>query len=226
MSPTLTFDPYELMPFTGYIDPATGRQVRYLSLAHFIHSERVSGVDEHYRKYLLQLDDPELFRLEVDGVAITSGERSNWGDMKGSLLYAGIFMQALSNRERYSQYIEIVDQLSVASCSFSDDAAAVLGQFIGDIKDPQDALKVVFLGDNRNEEYIKSCLSTVFAKRAPFVCSRSKTTVVRRAFQLLHERAPRLTRCSMLLSVMTLLRKTSSAAARTYSTSKAVMTPS
>ena len=167
MTPKLTFDPYELMPFTGYLDPETGRQVKYLSLAHFIHSERVAGIDEQYRKYLLKLEDPELFRLEVDGVAITCGERPNWSDTKGSLLYAGIFMQALSNRDRYSQYVERVEQLSVASCSFSDDAAAALGHFIGDINAPQDALKVVFLGDNRNSDYIQSCLSTVFAKRGP-----------------------------------------------------------
>lgn len=167
MSPGLTFDPYELMPFAGYIEPTTGRQELYPSLAHFFHSEQVSGVDEHYRRYLLKLHDPELFRLEVDGVGIGCGERPEWEGLKLSTLYAGIFMQALSNRERFGELIENAGNLSVASCSFSADAAAALGEFIHDLHTPEEALKVVFLGGERDAEYISSCLGAIFAKRAP-----------------------------------------------------------
>lgn len=167
MSPATTFDPFDHMPFTGYIDPMTGRQERYLSLAHFIHSERLAGVDDHYRKYLLNLDDPELFRLEVDGVGFTGGDRPEWDDLRQPLIYAGIFMQALSNREHYGQLIANASNLSIADCSFSNEAAVAMGEFIGDIQAPQDKLKVVFLGACSDLDYISKCLGVIFAKRAP-----------------------------------------------------------
>ncbi|MFL1449314.1 hypothetical protein ACI77O_13035 [Pseudomonas tritici] len=167
MSLGLTFDPYELMPFVGYIEPSTGRQELYPSLAHFFHSEQISGMDEHYRNYLLKLNDPELFRLEVDGVGIGCGEKSDWEHVRMDALYAGIFMQALSNRERYGEFFENADKLSVASCSFSSDAATVLGEFIQDLHDPQGALKVVFLGAVHDLGYIELCLDALFANRAP-----------------------------------------------------------
>jgi predicted NAD-dependent protein-ADP-ribosyltransferase YbiA (DUF1768 family) len=167
MSPGSTFDPYELMPFTGYIEPSTGRQETYLSLAHFIHSERVAGVDEHYRRYLLQLDDPELFRLEVDGVGITSGDKPNWETVKVRLLYAGIYMQAISNRERYGLLLAQAHTLAIASCSFSQDAAEAMGEFVGDVQSPQDKLKVAFIGAVQDAGFIESCLGVVFARKRP-----------------------------------------------------------
>ena len=45
MSSGTTFDPFAMMGFTGYIDPATGRPDQYHSLAHFVYSE-LAGVDE------------------------------------------------------------------------------------------------------------------------------------------------------------------------------------
>lgn len=167
MSPITTFDPFEMMGFTGYIDPATGRQEQYLTLAHFVYSERFAGVDEHYRRYLLQMDDPEIFRLEVDGVGMVGQENEDWIAAGQHLLYAGIFMQALSNRERFGKLLANADQLSIASCAFSQDAAQAMGQFIGHVLNPQDKLKVMFLGDCRYEEYIGNCMSVIFGKRAP-----------------------------------------------------------
>ena len=167
MRPGSMLDPFELMPFTGYIERSTGRQETYLSLAHFIHSERFAGVDEHYRRYLLQLDDTELFRLEVDGVGITCGDKPDWDAMKVRLLYAGIYMQALSNREHYGNLLAKADNLSIANCSFSEDAAEAMGEFVGDIQTPQDKLKVAFLGATQDESFIESCLSVIFARRGP-----------------------------------------------------------
>lgn len=167
MNPASTFDPFEPMPFVGYIDPATGRQDRYLSLAHFIYSERFAGVDEHYRRYLLQLEDTELFRLEVDGVGFTGTDKPGWEVMRPRLIYSGIFMQALSNRERFGQLLANIDQLAIANCSFSDEAANAMGQFIGDVRMPQDKLKVLFLGSCADTHYIESCLGVIFGKREP-----------------------------------------------------------
>lgn len=167
MSPGTTFDPFEMMEFRGYIDPATGRQDEYLSLSHFVYSERLAGVDEQFRQYLLKLDDPELFRLEVDGVGIAGQDSDDWMAAVQQLLYAGIFMQALSNRDRFGVLLGNAGQLSIASCAFGEDAAMAMGRFIGDVRQPQDKLKVIFLGDCRDNEYIDNCLSVIFGKRAP-----------------------------------------------------------
>lgn len=167
MSPGTTFDPFDMVEFTGYIDPATGRQEQYLSLAHFVYSERLAGVDEQYRRYLLQMEDPELFRLEVDGVGMAAQDAEVWKATVEQLLYAGIFMQALSNRERFTELLGNADQLSIANCAFSQDAAIAMGNFIADVRQPQDKLKVIFLGDCRDEEYVADCLSVIFGKREP-----------------------------------------------------------
>lgn len=167
MSPGLTFDPFEMMPFTGYIEPSTGRQEQYLSLAHFVYSERLVGVDEQYRRYLLQMDDPELFRLEVDGVGLAGQDTEEWEAAMQPLLYSGIFMQAISNRERFGQLLGNANKLSIANCLFSHDAAQAMGQFINDVRTPQDKLKVIFLGDCSDGVYVDNCLSVIFGKRAP-----------------------------------------------------------
>lgn len=167
MSSGKTFDPFEMMGFTGYIDPATGRQVQYLSLAHFVYSERLADVDEQYRRYLLQMDDPELFRIEVDGVGMAGLGVEDCSEVMQQLLYAGIFMQALSNRERFGSLIGNAAGLTIASCPFSQDAANAMGRFISDVRQPQDKLKVIFLGDCTDMEYVANCMSVIFAKRSP-----------------------------------------------------------
>lgn len=167
MSPGITFDPFELMDFVGFIDPETGRQDKYLSLAHFVYSERLAGVDEQYRRYLLKMEDPELFRLEVDGVGVAGQDTEGWSSAIQQLLYAGIFMQALSNRERFGELLVKADQLSIADCTFSQDTAVAMGKFIGDLRQPKDKLKVLFLGDCRDEDYVRNCLSVIFGKRSP-----------------------------------------------------------
>jgi len=166
MSSGTTFDPFAMMGFTGYIDPATGRPDQYHSLAHFVYSE-LAGVDEQYRRYLLQMVDPELFRLEVDGVGITGHGTDDWSEAVQQLLYAGIFMQALSNRGHFSELLGNADRLTVASCAFSQDAAVAMGKFIGDLRLPQGKLKVLFLGDCRDTKYVDDCLGVIFGKRAP-----------------------------------------------------------
>lgn len=167
MSPGLTFDPFEMMPFTGYIEPTTGRQEQYLSLAHFVYSERLARVDEQYRRYLLQMEDPELFRLEVDGVGLAGQDTEEWDAAMQQLLYAGIFMQALSNRECFGNLLSNAETLSIANCLFSQEAAQAMGQFIKDVRQPQDKLKVLFLGDCRDDLYVDNCMSVIFGKRAP-----------------------------------------------------------
>lgn len=167
MSPGTTFDPYEVMPFHGYMEQDTGRQARYLSLAHFIHSERFRGVDEHYRTYLLRLEDAELFRLEVDGIGQIGSDSQDWSHRKSRLLYAGIFMQAVAHRDRYSQLLACGSGLSVASSSYSDDLARAMGEFIKDVSTPQEKLKVAFAGSYGDLEYAQGCLKIIFANRLP-----------------------------------------------------------
>lgn len=167
MSKVITFDPFERMPFQGYIEQDTGRQAQYLSLAHFIHSERFRGVDDHYRGYLLRLDDMELFQLEVEGIGQTSSDCEDWVRNKQRLIYAGIFMQAVANRERYVELLSPGVALSVAACSYSDDLAEAMGAFIHDVSATQDKLKVAFVGACTDMDFTRACLNVIFAKRLP-----------------------------------------------------------
>lgn len=167
MSPVITFDPFERLPFRGYIEPGSGRQAYYLSLAHFIHSERFRGIDDQYRSYLLRLEDIELFRLEVDCIGQTGVDSEDWAQNKHRLLYAGIFMQAIANRDRYGELLQAGEALSVAASSYTDELAIAMGEFIHDVKGSQDKLKVAFIGACSDRAYAKECLEVIFAKRLP-----------------------------------------------------------
>lgn len=167
MSKVITIDPFERMPFLGYIEQVSGRQTKYLSLAHFVHSERFRGVDEHYRGYLLRLDDMELFQLEVEGIGNISADSDDWVRNKQRLIYAGIFMQAVANRERYVELLGAGVELAVAASSYSDELAEAMGTFIHDVSATQDKLKVAFAGACSDMSYAKECLEVIFAKRLP-----------------------------------------------------------
>ncbi len=167
MSAVITFDPFEPLPFSGYIDPESGRQERYISLAQFFHTERLRGTDPQYRQYLLQLNDPEMFRLEVEGVGIIGGVREGWESIQSNVLYAGIYMQAISNRNQYAHFVRNSQQLCVADSSEASEIANALGEFISDISSGGTGLKVAFLGQGSDPDYMRQCFSVVFAKNRP-----------------------------------------------------------
>lgn len=167
MSEKNLYDPFEQMPFVGYIDESTGRQETYLSLAHFYHTERLRGADEHYRRYLMRLEDPELFQLEVEGLGVSGSQsREGWDALHLKVLYAGIYMQAVSNRNAFTELVQNANRLQIVDSDLAQDIATVMSQFINDLSgDPK--LKVGFLGGTSNTEFASNCLGVIFAKNSP-----------------------------------------------------------
>jgi hypothetical protein len=167
MSEQNLYDPFEQMPFVGYIDESTGRQETYLSLAHFYHTERLRGTDEHYRRYLMRLEDPELFQLEVEGLGVSGSQsRVGWDDLHLKVIYAGIYMQAVSNRNAFTELVQNANRLEIVDSDLAHDIAAVMSQFISDLSG-EPKLKVGFLGGTSSTEFASNCLGVIFAKNSP-----------------------------------------------------------
>lgn len=166
MSSTVNFDPFKIMPFEGYVDPTTGTRERYISLVHFYYSEQLRGLDEQYRQYILNLSDPELFRLEVEGVWQSQGEN---GEGRASrIFYAGIYMQASNNRTEYMDYLANITNLSVTNCENDNIIAEALGLFFNDISGSNEQQrKVVFLGSCPDKKFMLECINTIFSKNLP-----------------------------------------------------------
>lgn len=162
-----TFDVYERLPFNGYIDLTTGRQQRFMSLGHFVFCSRFAQVDPEYGRYLLNLADPELFMLEVEAVGYTGPGEEQWHAAKMRVINAGIFMQALSNRERYAALVRNLEALTVVESVISDDVTNGLSLFVQGLNAAATSLKVAFFGDCDSQAYIDECMGVIFSKRYP-----------------------------------------------------------
>lgn len=96
-----TYDPYEEIPFLAFGD-VSGDPHPSLehcrSLMHFIEAEKFLGVDERYRRFLLQLSDREDLLLETAGVS-QAMRRSDWNAVRDRLIRAGVWMQLVQNQE-------------------------------------------------------------------------------------------------------------------------------
>lgn len=163
---TITYNPYEQIPFNGYRSDAQPLGERFLSLMHFIESEKFRGVDERYRSYLLTLDDPIDFRLETAGVAQCQ-RRTDWDDVKGSLIRAGMWMQLVQHQET------LRDQLLRPDCSTGiqliDDAAnAIYTRLVAANSEPDQLRRVVITGDTTSHaSAIFDLLNQIFSSRLP-----------------------------------------------------------
>ena len=173
MNSAAKYDPFRIMPFEGYINGATGRRESYMSLAHFYYSEQLRGVDENYRQYILNQSDPELFRVEVEGVWQTNGKEDQ--ERAYRIFYAGIYMQALNNKDVYSGFLSNASNLCVTNCENDALIADALGQFISDIVNGNEGQrKVAFLGAGSTNEYMLSCMEAIFAKNSPHCIFKMK----------------------------------------------------
>ena len=164
MTSNLLFDPFAEMPFNGYLDPTSGEPTYYRSLAHFVYSEMMRSVDPQYQAYLIGLDDSELFRLEVEDVALGQASCST-SDLQ-QLVYAGVYMQAASNKEAYSVILNSPELVSVQDCELADDIASVLGRFISDLQSSDQLLRVAFMLEGVSPDFLNEVLSVLFKKRA------------------------------------------------------------
>jgi len=100
-SPTTTspiYDPYAILPFVAYRSEACPEGDLCHSLMHFIESEKFRGVDDCYRRFLLQQDDPDDFLLET--AAIQQGDvRADWAEQRAGLIRAGMWMQLVQHQD-------------------------------------------------------------------------------------------------------------------------------
>lgn len=65
---------------------------------HFIEAEKFLGVDDRYRRFLLQLDDREDLLLETAGVS-QAMRRADWSAVRDRLIRAGVWMQLVQNQD-------------------------------------------------------------------------------------------------------------------------------
>lgn len=164
---TITYDPYQHLPFLAYGSNAQPHGERFLSLMHFVESEKFRGVDESYRQYLLTLDDPIDFRLETAGVA-QCRRRTDWDDVKGALIRAGIWMQLVQHQEALRTQLLRPD--SSSGVELIDDAARfIYGRLVKANQSGGDPLRrVVITGDTTLSSIaLFDRFDQIFASRLP-----------------------------------------------------------
>ena len=160
-----TYDPYQILPFRGYVDSSTGERERYLSLAHFYHHMRLAGSDLNLRQHLASIDCPELFRIEAEGVGYQTTVQ-NWADLEVACLKAGLYMQAVEQKDFFSYLLNDVSKLSFTSCAFGTSLATALSEFVESLSSNEGPLKVFFAGD-ASPEFANQCFDIIFAKKNP-----------------------------------------------------------
>lgn len=65
--------------------------------------------------------------------------------MRLKVLYAGIYMQAVSNRNAFTELVQNANRLQIVDSDLAQDIATVMSQFISDLSG-EPKLKVGFLG--------------------------------------------------------------------------------
>lgn len=160
-----TFDPFEILPFHGYINSETGKRELHNSLAHFYHHQRLAGSSDGIRQYLASIDDPDLFRIEVEGVGYET-TADDWVTNETSCLKAGLYMQAVDQIEVYGELLQSASNLSVVNCSFATTIADALSSFICSLGANEDVLKVAFIGD-APMTFAVDCFKVIFDRRLP-----------------------------------------------------------
>ncbi|MBM5458919.1 hypothetical protein H8F21_15235 [Pseudomonas sp. P66] len=95
---TPIYDPYAILPFAAYRSPDCPEGDLCYSLMHFIESEKFRGVDDCYRRFLLQQEAPEDFLLET-GAIDQDNVRADWVEQRFGLIRAGMWMQLVQNQD-------------------------------------------------------------------------------------------------------------------------------
>lgn len=160
-----TYDPYQILPFRGYLDPETGERELHHSLAHFYHRLRLAGSDKNLQRFLGSIDCPDLFRIEVEGVGYSSTVE-NWPEHEIACLKAGLYMQAVEQKEFFSNLLGDVERLTIAGCDFSEPLATALSEFISSLGSSDEALKVAFAGE-APIDFAHQCFGIIFANKRP-----------------------------------------------------------
>lgn len=156
------YDPYDEIPFTGYLSDHDGKPETYWSLMHFLEAEKVKGVDEQYRRYLLDLRDRTHFVMETAciGQAI---RRTDWPEVRGAAMFAGLMMQLSQNKQRLHDII-LADDFQCPAEAIT----AVRNRLLDRLQDPEPLRRVLFVGTSKEQSStIDALFDHIFTKRKP-----------------------------------------------------------
>ncbi len=157
-----SFDPYAELPFVGYKSPITGEQEKYWSLMHFVEAEKLQGVDDEYRSYILGLKDKDDFILETAGVAAQFEPSSHWMEQRLNALYAGLFMQLVQNKEAYTPILMNGD-LHYHSSTIRE----ARDNLVTRLASSEPWRRVLFLGQQAHSDSVPDILNHIFVNRRP-----------------------------------------------------------
>lgn len=162
-----TFDAYEAIPFHSYraFNAGCVTLEHCRSLMHFIEAEKFVGVDEQYRRFVLSIEDRDDFLLETAGVS-QGCLRKDWVQKRDRLIYAGVWMQVVQNKERLLAPL-LAGELTSDLKPINDALAAVRNRILDSGDDPLRQVLVSGCTEYQNESTVFSMLDAVFANRKP-----------------------------------------------------------
>lgn len=186
---TPNYDPYAGLPFVGYRRPGSQHPETYVSLMHFVESEKFRGVDESYRQYLLTISDPEDFLFETAGV--TQGiRREDWDSIKVAMIRAGMWMQLIQNQA------ECAGSLLKPGCTTPIELITHVAEltYIRLVKanheEGEQLRRVVLAGDcSLCDEAVSTLFDQIFVNRMPdeiYVAAESGLSVLAEEFCIRH----------------------------------------
>ncbi|WGK63396.1 hypothetical protein QAO71_17800 (plasmid) [Halopseudomonas sp. SMJS2] len=156
------FDPYAEIPFVGYRCPVKGNPESYWSMMHFVEAEKLRGVDDEYRAYILGLRDRDDFILETAGVAAQFEPSAYWVENRLLALYAGLYMQLVQNKDKLMPIIgdEEYEYPSPALKQTRDSIVERLAS-------PEPWRRVLFLGQGEDSVQVSGIMDHIFSNRNP-----------------------------------------------------------
>lgn len=156
------FDPYAERPFVGYRCPITGNPESYWSMMHFVEAEKLRGVDNDYRAYILGLRDRDDFILETAGVAAQFEPSACWVENRLRALYAGLYMQLVQSKDSLMPFI-MDERCEYPSPAIKQARDAIVER----LASPEPWRRVLFLGQGEVSDQVTGVLAHIFSNRNP-----------------------------------------------------------
>jgi hypothetical protein len=186
---TPSYDPYAALPFVGYRRPGSSQLETYVSLMHFVESEKFRGVDESYRQYLLTINDPEDFLFETAGVS-QGIRRADWDSIKVAMIRAGMWMQLVQ------QQAELKDSLLQPGCTTPIELITHVAELTytrlvnANHVEGEQLRRVVLAGDCAlNDQGVFTLFDQIFVNRKPdeiYVAAESGLSVLAEEYCIQH----------------------------------------
>lgn len=155
------YNPTKALPFAGYSTGPGEQPDQYLSLVHWIQSEKFRGVDEYLRRYLIGIDDLEILQLEVDGIN-ERFVRPDWSEVESRIVECGVWFQMLANHKLYSDLMA-ADELSCPD----DEVSNSILSFYNAQDDGYMRVGIVGPNDFSDHQFIRESFSHIFSSNSP-----------------------------------------------------------